>query len=125
MKKIERFKEIIKKNFLLLWRSKDTVLTVFLGPLILIFLLGLAFDNTGLNKFSIASYSREYNNLSNSLLERLENNNFAVVKVESESECINTIKFGKNHLCIILPPNLEIEENNELIIYIDESKVLK
>ncbi|MBD3355229.1 hypothetical protein GF361_04560 [Candidatus Woesearchaeota archaeon] len=123
MASINKFKEIIRKNFLLLWRSKRTILTIFLGPLILISLLGFAFNNTGLNKVSIISYSEEYSELSNALIERLKENNFALLKAESEEECISNVKLGRNHVCMILPPDFNINENNELIIHIDKSKV--
>jgi len=123
MVKAYKFKEILKKNFLLLWRSKKTVLTVFLGPLILIFLLGLGFNNSGIKGISVASYSEEYNNLSNSLLGRLEDNGFAVVKTKSREGCIENIKLGKNHICMIFPPNFEVNKNNKLFIYLDKSKI--
>jgi ABC-type multidrug transport system permease subunit len=120
---INKFKEIIKKNFILLWRSKNSILTLFFGPLILIFLLGLAFNNVGLNKLSIAAYSEQYSILSNSLLERLEKNDFVVLRSLSESECIDSIKLGKNYICIIMPSNFGVYQNNELIVYIDKSKI--
>ncbi len=123
MNKLNKFKEISKKNFLLLWRSKKTVLTVFLGPLILIFLLGLGFNNSGMKGISIASYSEEYGNLSNSLMERLKDNGFAVLKTESREECIENIKQGKNHICMLFPADFDVNKNNKLIVYLDKSKV--
>ena len=120
---ITQAKEIIKKNFILLWRSKNTVITIFFGPLILIFLLGLAFNNNELGNISIASYSERYNDLSNSLLNGFEKKDFNVIKTVSELECINSVKLGKNHLCIIMPADFGVTKNNELIVYIDQSKV--
>ncbi|MBD3249149.1 hypothetical protein GF336_03830 [Candidatus Woesearchaeota archaeon] len=120
--KINKFKEILKKNFILLWRSKNTVLAIFFGPLLLIFLLGLAFNNTGLNDISIACYSEEYNELSDALLDRLENNGFYVIKSESEAGCIDNIRMGRNHACLIIPSNLKIKESKGITAYVDKSK---
>ncbi len=121
--KLNKFKEILKKNFVLLWRSKKTMLAIFLGPLILTLLLGIAFDNKGMNRLSVASYSEQYNNMSNSLLERLEANNFDIARKESEKRCIDDVKQGRDHMCIIIPCDFEIAKNNELVIYIDRSRI--
>jgi len=116
-------KGIIKKNFILLWRSKRAVLAILIGPLLLITLLGLAFNNTGLNKISIAAYSTAYNDMSNSLLDKLEENNLNIAKIDNEMECVDSIKLGRHHLCIIFPANFNIGQENSLVVYLDKSKV--
>ena len=117
--------KIIKKNFKLLIRSKSSALIIILGPLLVIFLVGIAFDN--LNKFSlsIGAYSEEYTELTESFVVKLEQNNFRVQKFDSEEECINQIKQGKINTCIIFPKGLTLETDkmNEIIFHVDNSKI--
>lgn len=121
---IELFK-IISKNFKLLIRSKSSALIIILGPLLVIFLVGIAFDN--MNKFSlnIGTYSSGYSELSDSFIEKLKAKEFRVDKTSSEEQCIEKIKEGKLHTCIIFPPDLTIEsgKQNEITFHVDYSKM--
>jgi ABC-2 type transport system permease protein len=117
--------KIIKKNFKLLIRSKSSALIIILGPLLVIFLVGIAFDN--INKFSlnIGTYSESYSELTESFTVKLEEQNFQVQKIESEEECIELIKQGKLNTCIVYPGDLTVESNqvNEIVFHVDNSKI--
>ena len=78
--------QMIIKNFRLLIRSKTSALIILLGPLFIIFLIGAAFNSTGLHNVKIAVYSTDYNDLTNSLLDDLRDNEFIVDKVNSEQD---------------------------------------
>ena len=125
MEKIVALLKIIKKNFKLLIRSKSSALIIILGPLLVIFLVGIAFDN--LNKFSlsIGTYSEGYTELTDSFITKLEASNFRVQKQASEQECIEQIKQGKINTCIIFPKDLTLDSNkmNEIIFHVDNSKI--
>jgi len=109
---LTRLFKLIKKNFKLLIRSKSSALIIILGPLLVIFLVGVAFDN--LNKFSlnIGTYSDSYSDLTESFTTKLTENNFRVQKISSEQECINLIKQGKLNTCIVFPKDLIIDSDN-------------
>ena len=62
---------LVQKNLKLLVRARASALIVILGPLLVIFLAGLAFDNTNLYAVRIGTYSPSYNDLSNSFIEKL------------------------------------------------------
>ncbi|MBD3249744.1 hypothetical protein GF336_06890 [Candidatus Woesearchaeota archaeon] len=117
--------KIIKKNFKLLIRSKSSALVIILGPLLVIFLVGMAFDT--MNKFSlnIGTYSDSYSELTESFIKKLQDKEFQVEKVDSEEDCINQIKQEKLHTCIIFPPGLTIESEqmNEIVFHVDYSKI--
>ncbi len=117
--------KIIQKNFKLLIRSKSSALIIILGPLLVIFLVGIAFDNMDRYSINIGTYSDAYSPLSESFIEKLAAQDFALQKIDSEELCINKIKMGTLHSCIIFPPNLNIESGkiNELIFYVDQSKM--
>ena len=116
---------IIKKNFKLLIRSKSSALIIILGPLLVIFLVGIAFDN--LNKYSlnIGTYSEGYSDLTESFITKLQENNFKVQKVDSEENCVNMIKQGKLNTCITFPKDLTLESDkvNEIVFHVDNSKI--
>ncbi len=115
---------MIKKNFLMLITSKWLALIVILGPLLTIFLAGIAFDNLNTYKMNIGVYSETYNQFTNSFILKLNTDEFRTIKTDSKLECIDNVKMGISHTCIIFPPNLELNaENKEILIYIDYSKL--
>jgi len=117
------FLEIIKKNFRVLMRSKKTALTVFFGPLILMLLISLAFNSSSLYDIKIGVYSSSYSELSSSIIEKLEDDAFKVIKIEDEESCINSMKEGSIHVCAIFPPNLDVNSKGNIIFYVDKSRM--
>jgi len=117
--------KLIKKNLKLLVRSKSSALIVVFGPMLIIFLVGLAFDNSNAYSVSIGSYSEEYNNLSNSFLGQLKEENFKVTKYTDEQSCSQGVSEGDIHLCMVFPKGFEYGKSdaNELIFHVDYSKI--
>ena len=68
--------EIIKKNLRLLIRSKSSALIVLFGPLLLILLISMAFNTSSLYDIKIGTYSDSYSELSNSIINNLNKNEF-------------------------------------------------
>lgn len=116
---------IIKKNFKLLVRSKSSALIIILGPMLVIFLVGIAFDNMNRFSINIGTFSEGYSELSDSFVDKLENSDFSVQKVDSEQSCVDQIKSNRLHTCIVFPKDLKIESGkvNEIVFYVDNSKM--
>lgn len=116
---------LIKKNFKLLLRAKSSSLIVILGPLLVIFLVGVAFDNANTYALNLGVYSESYNDLTNSFVEALEDNDFNVERFDSEELCLTRIKQGTIHTCITFPPDMQIsnEIQNQIILNVDYSKI--
>ena len=115
---------IIKKNFLILVKSKWWALTIVLGPLLIIFLTGIAFDNLNEYRISIGVYSPTYTELTNSFISKLNTGQFRTIKAKSEFECIDDAKLGLSHTCVIFPANLSLgASNKDILIFIDYSKL--
>src|SRR3989338_4644938 len=117
---------IIKKNLTVLLRSKSSALIVIIGPLLVIFLVGLAFDNSNIFSVNIGVYSDNYNNLTLSFVDKLSERQFAITEMKSEKACVDSIKDGINHLCIVFPPNLTVEQSNlsnEIVFHVDYSRI--
>ncbi len=120
---MSKIKKLIEKNFKLLIRSKFSALIIILGPILIMLLSGLAFSNTNTYQLNIGIYSDEYNELTNSFVDKLEGQQFTILKSESQQQCIDTIKEGATHLCVIFPTDFSIESNkNDIIFYADFSK---
>lgn len=121
---MNRLSFIIKKNFLILVKSRWWALTIVLGPLLVIFLTGIAFDNLNEYRISIGIYSPTYTELTNSFIAKLNADQFRTIKEKTESECIDDAKLGLSHTCVIFPENLELGTvNKDIMIYIDYSKL--
>ena len=115
---------IIRKNFLILIKSRKKAVIVILSPLLTIFLAGIAFDNLNEYRLNIGVYSDTYTELTNSFITKLNTEQFRTVKAKTEAECIDDVKIGLSHACIIFPPELMLgAENKEISIYIDYSKL--
>jgi ABC-2 type transport system permease protein len=117
--------KLIKKNLLLLIRAKASALVVILGPLLVIFLAGLAFDNTNTYNVRVGVYSSHYNDLSESFVSILSQNQFKVVRELSETGCVDSLKQGAIHTCLVLSPDFTLGKDaaNEMTFYIDQSKI--
>ena len=116
---------IISKNFKLLLRSKTSALIIVLGPLLVIFLVGIAFDNMDQYTLNIGVYSDSYSELTESLILKLQDNDFRVQKFDSIEYCIDKIKQETVHTCIEFPPGFTISKGdvNDLILHVDYSKM--
>ena len=116
--------KIIKKDLKLLVRSKSSALIVILGPLLVIFLVGIAFDTMSQFALNIGTYSSSYNDLTNSFIENLQEQRYKVEKIESEELCIDLIKQQKLHTCIVFPSDMNIQTGtSEIMFYVDYSKM--
>jgi ABC-type multidrug transport system permease subunit len=112
---------VIEKNIRRLLRSKTSALIILLGPLLLIALLGIAFNQTGLFGIHIGIYSDEYAPLANSLIEQIEAKEFKLIKEESLETCILNVENGKTHLCIVFPANIDSASSIEF--HVDYSRL--
>ncbi len=116
---------IIKKNFILLFRNKTSSMVILLGPLIVVLIIGLAFNNAGSDYLlTIGVYSEGYSNSTNVFIDGLDEQ-YELNKFDSNQTCIDSVKKGSSNLCIIFPKDMSLDDENqdELILYIDESRV--
>ncbi len=116
---------IIKKNIKILLRSKISALIVILGPILVILLVGFGFNTSSLNNINIASYSPSYSDLSNVMIDQLTKDQFIVTKLDSEEACINSVKTSNSHVCMIIPANLDVnqEKQEPVTFYVDYSRI--
>ncbi|MEM4265543.1 MAG: ABC transporter permease [Candidatus Woesearchaeota archaeon] len=122
---IENLLVLVQKNLKLLLRARASALVVILGPLLIIFLAGLAFDNTNLYAVRIGTYSQSYNDLSNSFIDKLAEKQFKITRYPTEETCTQGIRRGEIHTCIMFAPDFSIGKNgsNEIRFAVDYSQI--
>ncbi|MBS3145712.1 ABC transporter permease [Candidatus Woesearchaeota archaeon] len=115
--------EIIRKNFKILMRSKISAAIIVLGPLVLMLLVGAAFNTSNIYDIRIAAYSDSYTNLSNSIVDLLSDQQFKVTKIDNQDGCINSVRQAENHICVVFPSDLSVETEGEIQFYVDQSRI--
>ncbi len=122
---LENLLVLVQKNLKLLVRARASALVVILGPLLIIFLAGLAFDNTNLYSVRIGAYSPSYTDLSNSFVDKLAEKQFKVTRYSTEDLCVQGIRRGEIHTCLIFSPDFTIGKNgsNEIRFAVDYSQI--
>ncbi len=120
---ISTFFGLLKKNLKLILRSRSSAMIILLGPLIIIFLVGAAFNTSNLFNIKIGTYSGSYSQLSENLLKELGDKQFQVVKLDSKESCLTSLKNNEVHVCAIFPNDLQVGGNENLEFYVDNSKI--
>jgi ABC-type multidrug transport system permease subunit len=110
--------ELIKKNFVLLFRNKTSTIIFILGPMAIVLLLGMAFNTADLYGLKIGAYSQSYNNLSEDLLGKLSEQ-FTITKSPSSQQCIDGVKLNEWHVCLVFPSDFKITGNNTIEFYVN------
>ncbi len=116
---------IVTKNIKLLIRSKVSALIFIFGPLLIITLVALAFNTSTLFDLNIATYSGSYSTLSDSIITNLSDSQYNILKMNSEEECIDSVKSSDFQVCVIFPINMVLDNsaNNIVKIYVDNSRL--
>ncbi len=114
---------IMGKNFKLLTRTKSSALIIVLGPLLLIMLIGAAFNTANVYGVRIGTYSPSYSTLSDSLIDELGKKRFTVQRIESQQACIDGIKRGIIHVCALFPADLSLKSGGDIVFYVDNSRM--
>lgn len=117
---------ITKKNFKLVLRSKASAIIMMLGPVLLMFVIGLALNNTATSeRIDIGYISPEENNLTQEFISTIQMDQYSIEELQNMDECREKIGAGKLHICIVFPKNFEITNKrvNEIDFIVDNSKV--
>lgn len=112
---------IIEKNIRRLLRSKISALIILLGPILLMGVVGIAFNNIGLFGIKINVYSENYEETVENLIQKLESKQFEVKKVETNETCIENVKNGFAHVCIQF--HTDDVAGTKIQFYLDFSRV--
>lgn len=115
---------IFLKNLKVLIRSRSSGLIIILGPLLVILLVGMSFNTSNKYELSVGVYTDEKSDLTNSFVSKMKEANLRVADYTIKDACIDDVKTGNINICLYFP-KLAIEDNstNEIVFYVDPSKV--
>ncbi len=118
--------KIIYKNLKLLMRSKLSSFIIVFGPLIIMLLVGVSFnrDTTEFN-LNLGVYAKEKTPLIQSFIDKLNSENYIITEFSTSGGCVDEIKYGEIHTCIVFPDEFEVRNNqkNLVKVYVDQSKI--
>lgn len=116
--------ELVRKNLKNLIRAKTGSLIVILGPLIVIFLAGMAFDNSNMYAVKIGTHIPKADTTTTSLLEQLKGD-FKIIEYNKQEECIDAIKNSDINTCMLFDENFTIglPNKNQITFYVDYSRI--
>lgn len=125
IKNCSRIASIIAKNIMILIRSKSSALVVILGPLLIVVLVGLAFNSSSIYDVKIGVYSDSYSELSSSIIEQLDGKQYSIEKAESRDICIGKIKKSEYDMCLVFSADMAVNNNkiNKITFYVDYTRV--
>jgi len=111
---------VVEKNIKRLMSSKVSASVIILGPLLMIAIIGVAFQSSDYYGIKVGVYAKNYDDIANKIIDAMSKNHFEVQKTNSSDECINKAKNADVHLCIIFP---EDYNTGRLEFYVDYSRV--
>lgn len=115
---------VMQKNIKVLFRSRFTSLMILFGPLIVILLIGYAFNDFGNYKIQVGTFCNSYSDISQSYIDELSKGNFKMLRYSSELECIEDIKYGAVHTCLVFSDNFSmLDSENKMKFYVDPSNI--
>ncbi|RKY67984.1 MAG: hypothetical protein DRP97_06825, partial [Candidatus Latescibacterota bacterium] len=120
-----KISSIIKKNLKLIFKSKFTLFLIILGPLLIMLIVGMVYENKNVLRINIGYYTPQDSEQVDSLVNLLQQNNYSVTAYGSTEACIQELKINKEQICIQFPREIKFEESytNEIIFHADNSKL--
>jgi ABC-2 type transport system permease protein len=121
---MNRILQLIQKNIKNLVRAKTSALVIILGPLLIIFLAGLAFDNSNVYAVKIGTYIPTENEQTQQITKQLSTQ-YNVLKFNTQEECVENIKNADINTCLVFPQDFSIGDplRNNITFFVDYSKV--
>jgi ABC-2 type transport system permease protein len=115
--------KLIAKNFKTLMRAKSAALIILLGPLLIMVIAGIAFNNADPFDLNLGIYAPEQTETS-VLFTTALSEQYRVMRFEDATECRRAVQGGQQHACIVYPESFMIEQGrvNDVEIYVDTSR---
>ncbi|MBR9700372.1 hypothetical protein GOV11_00730, partial [Candidatus Woesearchaeota archaeon] len=119
-----RFWVTLMKNFKLLFRNKESAYTIVFGPLLIILLVSFAFMGASDEyTISVGIYDPGQTDLAAKSVNTLNKNNYLVSTYPRNESCIDSVRTGNTHACIVFS---EVEAGDGTVpvtFYLDLSRI--
>ena len=119
-----KFWKTVMKNFRILFRRKTSLIAVILGPLLIIALIGFAFNSPSQFEISVGYNAPDNSTLTQDFVQTLQEK-YTISKFATEEECKSQLEQGLMHMCIFFPKNFRIENDkvNNVTFLVDKARV--
>lgn len=117
---------IIMKNFKLVFRSKTTALIILIGPILIIAIVGTAFNSSGLNDIRVGVYNPKPTSQTGEMMRAISSSSFIIQRFEDKEKCIDGVRQTDLHVCMAFPENFNLEnmtQQNQIEFFVDFSKI--
>ncbi|OVE74709.1 hypothetical protein BVX95_01390 [archaeon D22] len=118
---MRNLKNVLEKNIKVLARTKISTALILIGPIILIFIMGFAFNNSGLNGLNVGVFSNSENVLMDEFINKTQSDLIKITNYEVLDNCVSSISKGINHVCIHFPAEVKID--SRIVMHIDYSRM--
>src|SRR3989338_9937030 len=106
---------LARNNLNLLFRSRTSLIAVVVIPLLVLVFAGLAFDTTNIYRVKIGVWAASYSDFGNSVVAMLEDSQFKVARHGSQQECIDAVRLGSEHACMVFSGQFELGAANNVL----------
>ena len=86
-------------------------------------LMGLAFNSSSALDIKVGTYSESYSELSTGIKTQLQDDSFKVVEMSSEQNCLDAVKRGDVHICVVFPKDLSVQSTENVIFHVDKTRM--
>lgn len=119
-----KFIKTILKNFKILFRMKTSLIAIILGPLLVILLIGLAFNSSTSFDVIVGYHAADKSTLTSDFVGVL-NNSYSLKQFASKEDCTNELKQGLLNICIDFPEHFVVEnkKSNNITFVVDKGRV--
>ncbi len=113
----------IIKNFRILFRLKTSLIGIILGPLLIIALVGFAFNSSSQFQISVGYVTQDNSSLTTDYVNTLKEE-YQVQEFNNKSNCVSNLKQSLIQMCIIFPKDFVLENNksNNITFVVDKSR---
>lgn len=109
---MNKFFSTIKKNIKILLRMKTSLVSIIIGPLLIVFLIGFAFNSPSGVDVSVGYFAPDNSALTQEFTTTLHNT-YDAQAFPTSKECSEQVQKGFLHACIVFPPNFSIEDSTQ------------
>ncbi len=99
---------ILKKNLLIVFRSWASILLLVLGPMILILIIGFAFNGDELHDIKMGAVTSNMTR-AGPILTAFASENVTLVVYSTQEECISAMNQSSVHLCTVFSENFRLD----------------
>lgn len=119
-----RFLKVLKKNFEILFRLKTSLLAIIVGPLLVMLLIGFAFNSSSNITVSVGYNIPDNSSLSYDYVNSIKDD-YIMKSYDNRALCEQDLKHSLVHTCILFPQNFVIENNksNEVVFLVDKTRI--